>query len=187
MAAASNGDVAVVQALLAGGADVAAADAAGGTAATYAAASGQASALEALKTRGAKVGNRELMLAASECHTDVVRTLLASGLSPRGNAAINIDGDGDAPILVAAGRNCVETVALLLDKGADVNAKDNDGWTPLIKAAASGRTELARLLLERGADMDVVDKLERTASMYANLPGREEMAALFMAAKAKKP
>jgi hypothetical protein len=34
MAAASNGDVAVVKALLAGGADVGTADAAGGTAAT---------------------------------------------------------------------------------------------------------------------------------------------------------
>jgi ankyrin repeat protein len=121
------------------------------------------------------------MLAASECHTDVVRTLLTSGLSAGGN------GNGDAPILVAAARNCVATVELLLDKGADINAKDNDGWTPLIKAAAGDRTELARLLLERGADMDVVDKLERTASMYAGLPGREEMAALFKAAKARKP
>ena len=66
----------------------------------------------------------------------------------------------------------------MLDKGADVNAKDNDGWTPLIKAAAGGRIELARLLLERGADIDVVDKLERSASMYAGLPGREDGRAL---------
>ena len=126
----------------------------------------QAGALEALKARGAKVGNRELMLATSECHAEVVRALLASGLNARGS-----EGDGDAPILVAAAHNCVETVELLLDKGADVNAKDNDGWTPLIKAAAGGRIELARLLLERGADIDVVDKLERTASMYAGPAG----------------
>ena len=120
------------------------------------------------------------MLATSECHTDVVRVLLTSGLNARGS------GDGDAPILVAASRNCVETVKLLLDKGADVNAKDNDGWTPLIKAASGGLTDLARVLLERGADIDVVDKLERTASMYADLPGHEEIAGLFKAAKARK-
>jgi len=74
----------------------------------------------------------------------------------------------------------------LLDKGADINAKDRDGWTPLIKAAAGGFTDLARLLLERGADMDVVDSLERSASMYAGLPGHEEIATLFKEARAKK-
>src|SRR5258706_553264 len=180
MAAATNGEIGVVQALLAGGADVSAADAAGGTAATYAAASGQADILDALKKRGARVGNRELMLAASECHTGAVNLLLASGLAVHGG------GEGDPPILVAASRNCVETVRLLLDRGADVNAKDHDGWTPLIKAASGGLTELARLLLERGADMDVVDKLERTASMYAALPGHEAIAALFKDARERK-
>src|SRR5439155_1747712 len=110
IAAGSHVELAVVQAFLPAGADIAAAAAAGGTAATYATASGKARALEALRTRGAVVGNRELMLATSECHTDVVRVLVTSGLNARGS------GDGDAPILVAASRNCVETVKLLLDK-----------------------------------------------------------------------
>jgi ankyrin repeat protein len=180
MAASANGEIGVVQALLAGGADVSAADAAGGTAATYAAASGQADVLEALKKIGARVGNRELMLASTECHTRVVGVLLASGLAVHGS------GEGDPPILLAASQNCVDTVRLLLDKGADVNAKDHDGWTPLIKAASGGLTDLARLLLERGADMDVVDKLERTASMYAALPGHEAIAALFKDARERK-
>jgi ankyrin repeat protein len=121
-----------------------------------------------------------LLLAVSECHTGVVSVLLEAGLTVKGS------GDGDPPILVAASHNCVDTVKLLLDKGADINAKDHDGWTPLIKAASGGLTDLARLLLEREADMDVVDKLERTASMYAALPGHEEIAALFKEARARK-
>src|SRR5258705_194722 len=52
MAAASNGDVGVVQALLAAGADPRAADAGGGMALTYAAAAGSADAIDALQKRG---------------------------------------------------------------------------------------------------------------------------------------
>jgi ankyrin repeat protein len=106
--------------------------------------------------------------------------LLASGLPARGS------GKDDAPLLVAAANNCVDTVRVLLDKGADVNAKDGDGWTPLIKAASGGFTDLAHLLLDRGADIDVADKLERTASMYAAMPGHEAIAALFKEAREKK-
>jgi ankyrin repeat protein len=109
-----------------------------------------------------------------------VRVLLAAGLKP--NTAV----DGNAPLLAAAGENCVETVSLLLDMGADVNVKDGDGWTPLIKAASANQPDMVRVLLKHGADMDVVDRLERTVWMYAGLAGREEIAALLSEAKAKK-
>jgi ankyrin repeat protein len=46
----------------------------------------------------------------------------------------------------------MEVVALLLERGADVDASNKAGWTPLIAAVLSGHTEVVRLLLERGAD-----------------------------------
>src|SRR5258706_15209614 len=103
MAAVTNGDRAVVEALLGAGADAAAADAGGGTVITYAAAAGSAAAIELLQQRGAKAAPRELMLAATGCYTDPVRGLLASGL------AVNASVDGHGPLLAAAGENCGET------------------------------------------------------------------------------
>jgi ankyrin repeat protein len=180
MAAVTNGDAAAVEALVASGADVNAADAGGGVVLTYAAAAGAADAIELLQKRGAKATARDLMLAATNCSTPSVRVLLASGLKP------DIVVDGSTPLLAAAGENCVDTVAFLLDRGADVNAKNGDGWTALIKAASGNFPGVARVLLAHGADPDIADRLDRTAWMYASMTGREEIAALLKEAKAKK-
>uniref|UniRef100_A0A8C0U042 Protein phosphatase 1 regulatory subunit 27 n=1 Tax=Cyanistes caeruleus TaxID=156563 RepID=A0A8C0U042_CYACU len=42
-------------------------------------------------------------------------------------------------------------VRLLLDSGADVNARDAELWTPLHAAATCGHLGLVQLLLQRGA------------------------------------
>jgi ankyrin repeat protein len=180
MAGVTNGAPAVVQALVAAGADVNAADASGGVVMTYAAAGGAADAIVLLQQHGAKATPRDLILAATGCYTDAVRVLLTSGITA--NASV----DGIAPLHAATGENCVDTVALLLEKGADVNVKNSDGWTPLIKAASANFPDVARVLLKHGADLDVVDRLDRTAWMYASMAGREEILAMLNEAKAKK-
>jgi len=43
---------------------------------------------------------------------------------------------------------------LLIDKGADVNAKDITGETALMVAAERGHTEIVKLLIGRGADVN---------------------------------
>jgi Raf kinase inhibitor-like YbhB/YbcL family protein len=173
MAGAASGDAAVVQALLDAGADPRAADAGGFTALTYAVAEGHVEVLDALQKRGLKPGVTELTLAASGCHAPTVRTVLASG--------VNVNGaEGDTvPLLAAAKGNCVEVVQLLLDRGANVNAKDHEGWTALIKASEGGFTDMVRLLLQRGADMNVADNNRRTAWMYAAMGGYTEIGELF--------
>ena len=45
----------------------------------------------------------------------------------------------------------VAKAALLLDHGADPNARDNKGFTALHRAAEIGEVQIVRLLLERGA------------------------------------
>ena len=49
-----------------------------------------------------------------------------------------------------------ETVELLIEKGADINAKNEgeDKCTPLIWASRNGHREVVELLIAKGADVD---------------------------------
>ncbi|RKU30131.1 hypothetical protein C6499_07025 [Candidatus Poribacteria bacterium] len=59
---------------------------------------------------------------------------------------------GSTMLSIAALMGHTEIVALLLEHGADVNAKSRDGGTALHSAAFLGRAETVELLLEKGAD-----------------------------------
>lgn len=48
-------------------------------------------------------------------------------------------------------RKRLETARFLIQKGANIEAKDRKGGTPLLRAALHGRAEMARLLLSKGA------------------------------------
>ena len=48
---------------------------------------------------------------------------------------------------------------MLLEKGADIEARDFNLWMPLDCAAAYGRPKCAKMLLEAGASVDPVDKV----------------------------
>jgi uncharacterized protein len=56
---------------------------------------------------------------------------------------------------------------LLLDNGADVNARQQGGLTPLHAAAHHGATELVRLLIENGADINAKTDAGETALSLA--------------------
>jgi Ankyrin repeats (3 copies) len=59
-------------------------------------------------------------------------------------------------------------VRLLLEKEADVDARDEHGWTVLYWSAWDGHEATVRLLLEKGADIDARDEHGRTALHWAN-------------------
>ncbi|RSN68323.1 ankyrin repeat domain-containing protein [Candidatus Korarchaeum cryptofilum] len=61
-------------------------------------------------------------------------------------------------LLKAAARGDLEKVRELLDKCADVNARDEFGCTPLRHAATIGNIDIVKFLVERGADIDAKDK-----------------------------
>jgi cytohesin len=104
--------------------------------------------------RKTRRGQTALMGAAtSPDHSlDIVRALLEKGADVQ---ALNADGHNS--LHEAAGAGNTQVVALLLEKGLDINAKTTEptgGFTPLILAAQNGNTELIRLLIAKGADVN---------------------------------
>ncbi len=72
---------------------------------------------------------------------------------------------GATPLMHAAAVGSLDTLRVLLDRGADVNAKSAAGASALMWAA----TDLAKvqLLLDRGADVNAVSEAGRTALWLA--------------------
>ena len=75
---------------------------------------------------------------------------------------------GDTPLLLAA-LNYVNTdiLVLLLNHGANIEAKNRNGFTALIWAAYENHTEAETILLAKGAKIDAADASGQTALMNA--------------------
>jgi ankyrin repeat protein len=77
--------------------------------------------------------------------------------------------NGSTPLSTAAGKSEIEIADVLLQHGADVNARDEIGRTPLLVAILNFvDIGLLRLLLETGADVNMEDKRGLT-SLWATI------------------
>jgi FtsZ-binding cell division protein ZapB len=93
------------------------------------------------------------------------------------NINVNVKDDlfGWTPLHWAARNNHVEIARLLLQNGAEVNAKSNDGnggQTPLHWAAWNGHVDILHLLVENGANLEAQDDVGRRALHSAADHGR---------------
>ncbi len=149
--AASNGQKAMVELLLARGAKV------DGTLSLLAAAGsgfrGVAEVLIAAKEDVNEVDNNmqtPLHKTAEKGFQAVAEMLISN------KATVNSkDKNGQTPLHLAAKNGKTEVVRSLLAHQAQVNAKDSNGATALLYAIDSGRAELVKLLLENGADTEI--------------------------------
>jgi ankyrin repeat protein len=143
-----------VAALIAGGATFEATDKAGVRPMTFAAARGHADVVELLCSHGVDandddaLGRAPLHFAAMHDRARVVRALA----SRPGTWVDPPDHLDDTPLTLAARMAGAETVAALLDAGADARARNKAGLTPLGEALlVRRRFDLADLLLEHEA------------------------------------
>jgi len=83
-------------------------------------------------------------------------------------------------LIIASRDGDIDRVAMLLEKGADVNAKDNEGWTALIWASANERTEIVRELLKNGADVNAKSYIGISALHQASLNGHTEIVKILL-------
>ncbi|MGA2741245.1 MAG: ankyrin repeat domain-containing protein [Bryobacteraceae bacterium] len=98
-------------------------------------------------------------------------------------AHLNADPYRGTPLIWAAACNRTETVAWLLDRGANINRKatfggatHGQGITALHMAAQNGHMPVVKLLVERGADRSLKDDLyQSTAEGGAAYFGRNEV------------
>jgi len=83
------------------------------------------------------------------------------------------------PIHAAASNGNLVVLRALLQRGANVNARQQHDFTPLHTAADRGDGEMARLFLAHGADVQARDASGRTAAQLAQERGHDALAALL--------
>jgi ankyrin repeat protein len=72
-------------------------------------------------------------------------------------------------------------IRLLLEEGADIEAKDKDGLTPLSWAAECGYEAVVKLLLEKDAEIEAKDSVGRTPLLYGAKNGNKATVQLLLA------
>jgi ankyrin repeat protein len=81
-------------------------------------------------------------------------------------AAVLLAGTADGPLIQAVRQGNVEAVAMLIQRGEDLNATDGDGLSALHWAAERGDLEAARVLIAAGASLDAGTRIGRYTPLH---------------------
>lgn len=127
-----------------------------------------------------------LSLSVAFAADDAVFTAVRNNQLPAVQAYLDQKGDpngrdekGHTLLILAAYNGSLETVDLLLRRGADSHLQDGMG-TALMAASFKGFTPIVRKLLATGAKVDERNGMGATALMFASLSGRFAVARLLM-------
>jgi ankyrin repeat protein len=172
--AAASASLPVVVALLEAGADPRATDSDGVSALRHAVRAGQDDIAAQLRALGAADDGTDVDRFVGACvngRRDAAEHILADHPDLRDRLT-----DQDRALIVeAAGARPAETVALMLDFGFSVHARDDQGEQPLHAAAYQGNAAVVRLLLDAGADVDARDaRFDATPLAFATVGSGEQ-------------
>ncbi len=126
-------------------------------------------------------GYSPLGLAAFFKRREVVRYLVEAGADHRPASRQGGFTPLHSAVASDAGAVDIEIVRMLLDKGADPNAKSQSGSTPLHTVGFTGDRASLDLLLEHGADAAIKNNDGKTAADIARERGNSEIADLLVA------
>lgn len=90
-------------------------------------------------------------------------------------------------LIAAAAKGDTEKLELLLERGADIDARDKYGVTALMLASANGYTATTEFLLGKGARINLTADNGMTALMAAERGGRSDIVVLLKEAKEVHP
>src|SRR6185503_477338 len=95
-------------------------------------------------------GETSLHWAVENRQEALVRVLLGHGANPSPRTRFY----QQTPLHIAADLGATNLAELLIEAGAEIEAKTNGGWTPLHVAVDRNANEIVGLLLAKGADID---------------------------------
>ncbi len=114
-------------------------------------------------------GKSPLMLAAMYGHKSVIETLLNAGADPNLGSEEEFEEGTTALMCIASSlfaSNRAEVIKFLVNRGADVNARNDNGETALI--VACNNADSVKALIEAGADVNLEDNEGNTPIMLAD-------------------
>jgi uncharacterized protein len=121
------------------------------------------------------IGSTPFLFATASGDLELMRLLMKSGADPLLGTT-----EGTTPLMVAAGlgnfedptddqkRLGLEAARMLVDLGADVNARDSYNWTALHGAAYIGADAIAQFLVDKGAKLNIKDRFGQTPYSIAS-------------------
>eukprot|EP00300_Choanocystis_sp_HF-7_P013896 c18494_g1_i1.p1 GENE.c18494_g1_i1~~c18494_g1_i1.p1 ORF type:complete len:259 (+),score=41.25 c18494_g1_i1:37-777(+) len=92
-----------------------------------------------------------------------------------------LDRRGSTALHHAAANGHANIAAILIQRGADINATNYDGWTPLHLVAHHGHDDVGLVLLQNGANIDAVNAEGWTALAIASHIDQLQMVKLLVA------
>ena len=186
MKAAEIGNTALLSAIIASGADINAQNKRGETAAFNAALRGQEEALKLLYKHGADLsitdnrGRTVEMETIEKCSIDLFKQIITDKTAEELNQT---DNAGHNDLMHAVITRDQEKVALLVEKGVDLNTKTKNGLTAMMYAVRmKDNIGVVETLIKGGADINLQDKDGQTALMLAAKHNRLDIIEKFIEA-----
>jgi len=111
----------------------------------------------------------------------ILHLLIEYGVNPN-----MMDGDSQVPLHYSCDLEekdtdaALELTRILLDAGADVNARNHHNETPLLKVTNNGNVPVAELLIDRGADVNAKDEEDCAPLSDASRGGHTDLARLLL-------